>query len=81
MLVMWFAAIASAIVDNIPLVIAMLPLLRTMIPVFGQQLGLMDDPEALRLHSGRHRRKHLAEVVASIHFRAGRQLQGRAARA
>ena len=49
MLVMWFAAIASAIVDNIPLVIAMLPLLRTMIPVFGQQLGLMDDPEALRL--------------------------------
>ena len=49
MLVMWFAAIASAIVDNIPLVIAMLPLLRTMIPVFGQQMGLLDDPEALRL--------------------------------
>lgn len=49
MLVMWFAAIASAIVDNIPLVIAMLPLLRTMIPVFGQQLGIADDPEALRL--------------------------------
>jgi len=48
LLVMWFAAFASAIVDNIPLVIAMLPLLQTMIPVFGQQLGVIDDPVALR---------------------------------
>ena len=49
MLVLWFAAVASAIVDNIPLVIAMLPLLRTMVPVFGAQFGILDDPEALRL--------------------------------
>lgn len=48
LVVMWFAAIASAIVDNIPLVIAMLPLLQTMIPVFGQQFGIIDDPALLR---------------------------------
>ena len=48
LVVMWFAALASAIVDNIPLVIAMLPLLQTMVPVFGQQFGIADDPALLR---------------------------------
>ena len=47
MLVLWFSAVASAIVDNIPLVIAMLPLLQAMVPAFGEQMGLNDDPEAL----------------------------------
>ena len=39
--VLWFSALASAIVDNIPLVIAMIPLLQSIIPVFGAQMGLM----------------------------------------
>lgn len=38
--VLWFAAIVSAIVDNIPLVIAMIPLIQTIVPVFAQQQGL-----------------------------------------
>lgn len=46
--VLWFSAVASAIVDNIPLVIAMIPLLQSIIPVFGAQMGLLDDPVALR---------------------------------
>ena len=45
--VLWFAAIASAIVDNIPLVIAMLPLLQAIVPTIGQQMGIADDPIAL----------------------------------
>lgn len=40
--ILWFAAIASAIVDNIPLVIAMIPLLDSIIPTFGQSLGITD---------------------------------------
>jgi Na+/H+ antiporter NhaD/arsenite permease-like protein len=35
-------------VDNIPLVIAMLPLLQAMVPTFGEQMGLNNDPEALQ---------------------------------
>ncbi|MBI1320669.1 MAG: hypothetical protein GC168_17225 [Candidatus Hydrogenedens sp.] len=47
MAVLWFAAIVSAIVDNIPLVIAMIPLIHTIIPVFAEQQGLAaDSPEA-----------------------------------
>ena len=46
--VLWFSAIASAIVDNIPLVIAMIPLIKTIVPIFAQQMGI-DDPEAVRL--------------------------------
>ncbi len=38
--ILWASAILSAIVDNIPLVIAMLPLIQTMIPAFGEQMGL-----------------------------------------
>lgn len=41
--ILWFSAIASALVDNIPLVMAMIPLVKGIIPVFAQQMGL-DDP-------------------------------------
>ncbi|WP_372808094.1 SLC13 family permease, partial [Pontiella sp.] len=40
--ILWFSAIASAIVDNIPLVMAMIPLVKGIIPVFAQQMGLDD---------------------------------------
>jgi Na+/H+ antiporter NhaD/arsenite permease-like protein len=45
MVILWASAIASAIVDNIPLVIAMLPLIKTMIPTFALQMGMADNPE------------------------------------
>ena len=38
--ILWFSAIASAIVDNIPLVMAMIPLVQSMTPVFAKQMGL-----------------------------------------
>lgn len=41
--ILWFSAIASAIVDNIPLVMAMIPLVKGIVPVFAQQMGI-DDP-------------------------------------
>ncbi|QHI68136.1 ArsB/NhaD family transporter [Tichowtungia aerotolerans] len=41
--ILWFSAIASALVDNIPLVMAMIPLVKGIIPVFAQQMGI-DDP-------------------------------------
>ena len=47
--VLWFAGICSAIVDNIPLVIAMLPLLKTVVPELGENLDITD-PELLRIH-------------------------------
>ncbi|HPS53898.1 MAG TPA: ArsB/NhaD family transporter, partial [Phycisphaerae bacterium] len=37
---LWFSAIASAIVDNIPLVIAMIPLIKSIIPDFAHNMGL-----------------------------------------
>jgi Na+/H+ antiporter NhaD/arsenite permease-like protein len=42
LVILWFAAIASSIVDNIPLVIAMIPLIRIIAPEFGAQMGLTD---------------------------------------
>jgi len=45
MVILWVSAIASAIVDNIPLVIAMLPLINIMIPTFATQMGMADNPE------------------------------------
>lgn len=42
MVILWSCAIFSAIVDNIPLVIAMMPLLKTIIPGFAAQMGLTD---------------------------------------
>ncbi|MGE4489148.1 MAG: SLC13 family permease [Kiritimatiellales bacterium] len=38
--VLWFSAIASAVVDNIPLVMAMIPLVKSIVPVFAQQMAL-----------------------------------------
>ena len=40
MVILWFSAIASAIVDNIPLVMAMIPLVKGIVPVFASQMGL-----------------------------------------
>jgi Na+/H+ antiporter NhaD/arsenite permease-like protein len=47
--ILWFSAIASAIVDNIPLVMAMIPLVKGIIPVFAQQMGIAD-PALIQLH-------------------------------
>ena len=47
LVILWTGAIASAIVDNIPLVIAMLPLINIMIPTFAVQMGISDDPELI----------------------------------
>ncbi|HAS82919.1 MAG TPA: hypothetical protein DCS43_09680, partial [Verrucomicrobia bacterium] len=38
--ILWFSAIASTIVNNIPLVMAMIPLVKGLIPVFAQQAGI-----------------------------------------
>jgi Na+/H+ antiporter NhaD/arsenite permease-like protein len=43
-LVLCGSAIISAIVDNIPLVIAMLPLIQNIIPAFAKQMGYEADP-------------------------------------
>lgn len=48
LVVLWFSAIFSSIVDNIPLVIAMIPLIQTITPVFAAQMGLDADSEAVR---------------------------------
>lgn len=47
MVVLAFSAVASAIVDNIPLVIAMIPLIQTIVPDFATSMGL-DDPALIR---------------------------------
>jgi len=41
--ILWFSAITSAIVDNIPLVMAMIPLVKGIIPVFAQQMGISSE--------------------------------------
>lgn len=46
--VLWVSAIISAIVDNIPLVIAMVPLINSIIPEFASQMGLQNDPVAIQ---------------------------------
>lgn len=43
LIILWFSAVASALVDNIPLVMAMIPLVKGIIPVFARQMGI-DDP-------------------------------------
>lgn len=47
--IMWFSAIFSAIVDNIPLVMAMIPLINSIIPTFLKPLGLELGSEAANL--------------------------------
>ena len=43
LVVLWGSALASALVDNIPFVAAMIPVVKLVIPSIGQQMGL-DDP-------------------------------------
>lgn len=45
--IMWISAIGSAVVDNIPLVIAMIPLIQAIIPAFAKSMGLENSPEAI----------------------------------
>jgi len=47
-LLLWASAIVSSIVDNIPLVIAMIPLIESTIPGFAAHLGLADNPQLVR---------------------------------
>jgi Na+/H+ antiporter NhaD and related arsenite permeases len=47
LLVLWVAGVASAIVDNIPLVIAMIPLLHSVVIGFARTLGIEGTPETL----------------------------------
>lgn len=42
--ILWFSALASAIVDNIPLVMAMIPLVKGIVPVFSAQMGIAAMP-------------------------------------
>ncbi len=44
LVICWVSAIASAIVDNIPLVMAMIPLIKSIIPTFVINMGLSDAP-------------------------------------
>jgi len=46
MVILWCSALASAIVDNIPLVISMIPLIKTVVPAFAMQMGLDPSGEA-----------------------------------
>jgi Na+/H+ antiporter NhaD/arsenite permease-like protein len=46
--ILWFSACFSAIVDNIPLVIAMIPIVNSIVPVFAKQMGLEGAEEAIR---------------------------------
>jgi Na+/H+ antiporter NhaD/arsenite permease-like protein len=48
MCVLWASAILSAIVDNIPLVIAMIPLIQTIIPAFASQMGIEGNPAMIQ---------------------------------
>jgi len=41
LLILWASAIVSAVVDNIPLVIAMIPMIRSIIPTYAAQLHLV----------------------------------------
>ncbi len=50
LVVLWVSAIASAIVDNIPLVIAMIPLIQSIIPTFATQMGYAGDPQMIHTH-------------------------------
>ena len=46
--ILWFSACFSAIVDNIPLVIAMIPLVNSIIPVFAKQMGIEGSEELIK---------------------------------
>lgn len=38
--ILWVSAILSAIIDNIPLVIAMIPMIKSIVPIFAANMGL-----------------------------------------
>jgi Na+/H+ antiporter NhaD/arsenite permease-like protein len=50
LVVLWVSAIASAIVDNIPLVIAMIPLIQSIIPKFAEQMGYAAGSPMIHTH-------------------------------
>lgn len=47
LLILWVSAIASAVVDNIPLVIALIPLLHTVIPTYAESMGIAGNTELI----------------------------------
>jgi len=47
LMILWASAILSAIVDNIPLVIALIPMIKTLVPVFASRFGLEGDAAAV----------------------------------
>jgi Na+/H+ antiporter NhaD/arsenite permease-like protein len=47
--ILWVSAVGSALVDNIPLVIAMIPLIETIVPVFAKDLGIAGMPGAVHM--------------------------------
>lgn len=44
--ILWFSAIASAVVDNIPLVMAMIPLVKNIVPIFAASMLGIEGTEA-----------------------------------
>lgn len=46
--ILWVSAFASAVVDNIPLVIAMIPLIRSIIPSYAEQMHIVGQPEMIQ---------------------------------
>ena len=46
--ILWSSAILSAIVDNIPLVMAMIPVISTIVPSFAASMGLEGNEEAIK---------------------------------
>lgn len=48
LVVLWVSAFLSAIVDNIPLVIAMIPLVHSIVPAFAASAGLANSPELVQ---------------------------------
>ena len=47
--ILWFSAIFSAFLDNIPMVISMIPVIQTIIPVFAAQMGFDPSGEDTRI--------------------------------
>ena len=50
-MILWLSALASAIVDNIPKVIVMIPLVKSIASAFATQLGIAGMPEAIQAPS------------------------------
>ncbi|MFO7821578.1 MAG: ArsB/NhaD family transporter [Lentisphaeria bacterium] len=48
LILLWASALMSAIVDNIPLVIAMIPLVHSIVPAFAVSTGLEGSPELVQ---------------------------------